>query len=113
MTRKSHSGSISCVCVVTQIPDFVDSSLDSPQPQEYTGHTGMRHVPLAAWGGSINRRSAGGSERVSGMEDLDLVRGPQAFWGLSHLRVSRPDPGDGPDLRSSAGSVQWRRLHAR
>ena len=47
----------------------------------------MRHVPLAAWGGSINRRSAEGSERVSGMEDLDLVRGPQAFWGLSHLTL--------------------------
>jgi hypothetical protein len=64
----------------------VDSLLDSTVAQEYTGQTGMRHVPLAAWGGSINRRSAEGSERVSGMEDLVLVRGPQAFWGLSHLR---------------------------
>src|SRR5687768_16406607 len=82
--------STSCVRSVTQPPDFVDCVLDSPRGQEYTGLTGMRHVPLAAWGGSINRRSAGGSERVSGMEDLDLVRGPQAFWGLSHLRVYRP-----------------------
>ena len=96
--RKAHVRSISCAsCSSLSYQILWISRLTRSDAQEYTGETGMRHVLLAAWGGSINRRSAEGSERVSGMEDLDLARGPQAFWGLSHLRESRPDLGSAAD----------------
>ena len=55
---------------------FCGIPVDSGFFREYTHRSGMRHVPLAAWGGSNNRRSAGGSEWVSGWRTWFSLGGP-------------------------------------
>src|SRR5215831_3665508 len=57
----------------------------------------MRHVPLAAWGGSINRRPTGGSERVLGWRTRVPLGGPgragaSLISGSRRAEVGAPCP---------------------
>ena len=89
-------------------PHFVDFCLTRSGGQEYTGRSGMRHVLLAAWGGSINRRSAEGSERVSGWRTCLPLGGPGRS-GASLISGNRP----GLACRTTIGAVEARPPSAR